>query len=122
MIINRFKNWEMRKIYLTVRLNFSELESTVNKHLFHFSYYNFLWKDDLHGNFKEFIMGDPGMFNIKKEVERFLYIEKKVLGIPKVLPVGCICLRTDPIKDALHGFAMAWKIQFASVLHEEAKV
>lgn len=62
------------------------------------------------------------MFNIKKEVERFLYIEKKVLGIPKVLPVGCICLRTDPIKDALHGFAMAWKIQFASVLHEEAKV
>ncbi|XP_052708586.1 uncharacterized protein LOC128183562 isoform X10 [Crassostrea angulata] len=100
---------------------FKELESTVNKHLFHFSYYNFLWKDDLHGNFKEFIMGDPGMFNIKKEVERFLYIEKKVLGIPKVLPVGCICLRTDPIKDALHGFAMAWKIQFASVLHEEAK-
>ncbi|XP_052807484.1 dynein axonemal heavy chain 5-like isoform X7 [Mya arenaria] len=98
-----------------------ELEPVVNKHLFHFSYYNFLWKDDMHGNFKDFISRDPGMFAIKKEVERFLYIEKKVLGIPRVLPVGPICLQTDPIKDALHGFSMAWKTQFASVLHEEAK-
>ena len=94
----------------------------VNKHLYHFSYYNFLWKDDLHGNFKEFITADPGMFAIKREVERFLFIEKKVLSIPRVLPVGPICLQTDPIKDALHGFAMAWKTQFASILHEEAKV
>ena len=53
---------------------------------------------------------------------RFLYIEKKVLGIPRILPVGPVCLQTDPIKDALHGFSMAWKTQFASVLHEEAKV
>ncbi|OWF37572.1 Dynein heavy chain 5, axonemal [Mizuhopecten yessoensis] len=99
----------------------NEIDTVVNKHLFHFSYYNFLWKDDLHGNFKEFISADPGMFAIKREVERFLYIEKKVLGIPKMLPVGPISLHTDPIKDALHGFAMAWKIKFASVLHEEAK-
>ena len=53
---------------------------------------------------------------------RYLYIEKKVLGIPRSLPVGPILLQTDPIKDALHGFSMAWKTQFASVLHEEAKV
>jgi hypothetical protein len=25
------------------------------------------------------------------------------------------------VQDALHGFAMAWKNQYASVLHEEAK-
>ncbi|KAL4232681.1 hypothetical protein ACF0H5_007369 [Mactra antiquata] len=98
-----------------------DLDPVVNKHLFHFSYYNFLWKDDMHGNFKEFLHNDPGMFAIKREVERYLYIEKKVLGIPRSLPVGPVCLQTDPIKDALHGFAMAWKTQFASVLHEEAK-
>jgi dynein heavy chain len=46
----------------------------------------------------------------------------QVLNIPQVLPVGPVCLLTDPIKDALHGFAMAWKNQYASVLHEEAKV
>ena len=48
----------------------AELEPVVSKHLFHFSYYNFLWKDDLHGNFSEFTSQDPGMFAIKKEVER----------------------------------------------------
>ena len=46
----------------------------------------------------------------------------QVLGIPSLLPVGPVCLLSDPIKDALHGFSMAWKTTFASVLHEEAKV
>ena len=101
---------------------FSESEMAVNQHLFHFSYYNFLWRDDMHGSFFEFVSGEPSVQTIKREVERYLYIEKKVLGIPNTLPVGSICLYTDPIKDALHGFAMAWKTKFASVLHEEAKV
>ena len=62
------------------------------------------------------------MFLINKEVERMLKIERKVLDIPVILPVGPVCLHTNPIKDSLHGFAMAWKNQYASVLHEEAKV
>ena len=48
-----------------------ELDCVVDKHLFHFSYYNFLWKDDMHGNFKEFLTGDPGTLAIKREVERY---------------------------------------------------
>jgi hypothetical protein len=58
------------------------------------------------------MQGDPGMYAIKREVERYIYIEKKVLAIPENLPVGPICLKTDPIKDALHGFAMQWKSQW----------
>lgn len=76
----------------------------------------------MHGNFFEFINNDPGMFAIKREVERLLRVELKVINIPQSLPVGPICLQTNPIKDALHGFAMAWKTKYASVLHEEAKV
>ena len=53
---------------------------------------------------------------------RLLKVEQKVLAIPSHLPVGPIVLLTDPIRNALHGFAMAWKTQYASVLHEEAKV
>ena len=63
-----------------------------------------------------------GIAVINREVERLLKIEQKVTSIPSVLPVGPICLHTNPIRDALHGFAMAWKNQYASVLHEEAKV
>ncbi|GFN75495.1 dynein beta chain, ciliary [Plakobranchus ocellatus] len=98
-----------------------ELGGLVNRHLFHFSYYNFLWRDDMYGNFNEFVMADPGVVAINREVERYLYLEKKVLGIPARLPVGPINLFSDPIKDSLHGFSMAWKTKFASVLHEEAK-
>ena len=43
-------------------------------------------------------------------------------SIPDELPVGPIILVTTPIKNALHGFAIAWKTQYASILHEEAKV
>ena len=84
--------------------------------------YDFLWKDDMYGAYSEFIAHDPGNAAIHKEVERLLQVERKVMAIPQVLPIGSICLQTGPIRDALHGFAMAWKNQYASVLHEEAKV
>ncbi|KAK6187606.1 hypothetical protein SNE40_005595 [Patella caerulea] len=118
-LITSDENIEQLKLQLACVID--EVDSHVKKHLFHFSYYNFLWKDDMHGNFSEFINADPGIRAINREVERFLSIEKKVLSIPTVLPVGPVCLYTDPIKDALHGFAMAWKTKFATVLHEEAK-
>ncbi|XP_076466964.1 uncharacterized protein LOC143298129 [Babylonia areolata] len=111
----------VQELQLQLSSVIEELTGFVNRHLFHFSYYNFLWKDDMHGNFNEFIVADPGALAIKREVEHYLYIEKKVLGIPSLLPVGPVCLHSDPIKDALHGFSMAWKTTFASVLHEEAK-
>ena len=99
-----------------------ELNSVVEQHIFHFSLYNFLWKDDMYGNYRQFVENKPTMTAMNTEVEQLLQIEKKVIAIPNVLPVGPICLHTDPVKDALHGFAMAWKSQFASPLHEDAKV
>ncbi|XP_070568705.1 dynein axonemal heavy chain 5-like isoform X4 [Ptychodera flava] len=98
-----------------------DLQRTVDHHLFHFRFYDFLWRDDMRGNFLEFINADPGQFAIKREVERLLHIENKLQSIPSVLPVGPICLTTSPITDALYGFAIAWKSQYAKVLHEEAK-
>ena len=94
----------------------------MKQHLFHFSLYDFLWKDDMTGNYYEFVQHNPGLDSIKREVERLLKIEEKVKDIPESLPVGPICLKTHPVKNALHGFSMAWKTQYASVLHEEAKV
>lgn len=76
----------------------------------------------MYGAYSEFIAHDPGNASIHKEVERLLQVERKVMAIPWVLPIGSICLQTGPIRDALHGFSMAWKNQYASILHEEAKV
>ena len=101
---------------------FSELHSVVRQHLFHFSLYDFLWKDDMRGNYADFLRHDPGSAAITREVQRLLNVEQKVKDIPDVLQVACICLNTGPVKNALHGFAMAWKTQYGSILHEEAKV
>ncbi|XP_077977225.1 dynein axonemal heavy chain 8-like isoform X3 [Glandiceps talaboti] len=98
-----------------------DLQRTVDHHLFHFRFYDFLWRDDMQGNFLEFINAEPGQYAVKREVERLLHIENKLQSIPAILPVGPICLTTSPITDALYGFAIAWKTQYATTLHEEAK-
>lgn len=76
----------------------------------------------MYGTYYDFISNDPGTMTIKREVERLLHIENKIRDVPAVLPVGPICLETRPIRDALYGFAVQWKSQYAQVLHEEAKV
>ncbi|XP_022081686.1 dynein gamma chain, flagellar outer arm-like [Acanthaster planci] len=98
-----------------------DLQRVVDKHLFHFKFYDFLWKDDMYAAYYEFIDSDPGTFAVKREVERLLHIEEKIRAVPAVLPVGSVCLGTAPITDALYGFAVQWKTQYAQVLHEEAK-
>lgn len=32
--------------------------------MFHFSMYDFLWKDDMYGNYYEFIQNEPGIFSL----------------------------------------------------------
>ncbi|XP_064629693.1 uncharacterized protein LOC135488785 isoform X2 [Lineus longissimus] len=98
-----------------------DLQPVMRQHLIHFGMYDFLWKDDLKGNFYEFISAEPGPFILNREVDRLLRVEKQVMAIPSVLPTGPVALITDPVKNALHGFAIEWKTQYASVLHEEAK-
>lgn len=100
----------------------TDLQQTVDQHLFHFRFYDFLWRDDMYGTYYDFISNDPGTMTIKREVERLLHIENKIKDVPDILPVGPICLETRPIRDALYGFAVQWKSQYAQVLHEEAKV
>ncbi|XP_074662754.1 uncharacterized protein LOC141915202 [Tubulanus polymorphus] len=99
----------------------ADLELILNKHIMHFQMYDFLWKDDIQGNFTEFIQHEPGPYFLRREVERLQRVESNIDDIPSNLPAGPVCLKTDLIKDALHGFAVAWKCKYAAVLHEEAK-
>ena len=49
-------------------VDLSDLESVVKQHIFHFSVYDFLWKDDMQGNYTDFISHDPGSAAIQREV------------------------------------------------------
>lgn len=100
----------------------TSLQPTVDRQLFKFRRYDFLWKDDMHALYQAFVESDPGTNMFKLEVENLQSIEQDVLGIPDRLNVGSVCLNTSPIKDSLHGFSIAWKTRYSSQLHEEAKV
>ena len=76
----------------------------------------------MHALYQVFVDNDPGTTMFKLEVERLQNIEHDVLEIPGQLMVGSVCLNTSPIKDSLHGFAVAWKMRYSTQLHEEAKV
>lgn len=76
----------------------------------------------MHALYQAFVDSDPGTTMFKYEVERLQSIEQDVLEIPGRLTVGSVCLNTSPIKDSLHGFAVAWKMRYSTQLHEEAKV
>ncbi|XP_064411344.1 dynein axonemal heavy chain 5-like [Latimeria chalumnae] len=97
------------------------VKPAVEKHVFHLSYYDFLWKNDLNGQYDELTTANPELFVINKEVERLLKTQQKIQDIPEILDIGCICLDLSLIKDTLKGFAGVWKFKYASVLHQDAK-
>ena len=76
----------------------------------------------MHSLYQAFVEGDPGTAAFQQEIEKLQNIEEKVCSIPDSLNIGCICLSTAPIKDSLHGLAVAWKTRYSTQLHEEAKV
>ncbi|XP_051780690.1 uncharacterized protein LOC114649411 [Erpetoichthys calabaricus] len=99
----------------------SNLKPVIEKHIFSYSYYDFLWKDDLNSQFAEMTSKNPEHFIITREVERLQSIEGKIHDIPAVFQGGCIWLDCSLIKDSLAGFAGVWKFTYASVLHQEAR-
>ncbi|XP_077973667.1 uncharacterized protein LOC120348568 isoform X2 [Styela clava] len=98
-----------------------DLRKRIRSYVGHLSQYNFLWKDDMHRAYSDFMCASPNISAIRKEVENLLDIEQKISSIPVTLPAGCIVLCPGPIMDALQGLAAAWKTQYALVLHEDAK-
>ena len=56
--------------------------------MIHFKLFEFLWKEDLNTLFNEFIKHNPTEYEIKREVERLVKIEKKVIEIPDFLNIG----------------------------------
>ena len=78
-------------------------------------------EDDMQGTYTEFVKLNPEAGALQREVARLLEVEARVLAIPAELAVGVIVLRTEPVRNALHCFACAWKTLYGTRLHEEAK-
>ena len=55
-------------------------------------------------------------------VESLLQLEKDLGNIPDILPVGPLLLSTHPVKNSFKAWAVSWKIEFVSFLHNKGKV
>ena len=97
------------------------MRPVVKQHINHFKLFDFLWQEDLNNLFNEFMKYDPGEIVIKREVERLVKIEKKVLSIPDYIYIGPVCLKTEAVKSSLKSFSFAWKSKYASITHQYAK-
>ena len=62
----------------------AEIQMTLDKHLRHLKLYDFLWKDDMRGNFTEFMTSSPHTTQLQSEVQRMCDIQNAVTNIPMV--------------------------------------
>ncbi|RXM36617.1 Dynein heavy chain 5, axonemal [Acipenser ruthenus] len=97
------------------------LKPTIEKHIFHYSYYDFLWKDDMNCQYTELTSVNCELLVINKVVERIHKIEQKIQDFSPVFQVGCLWLDSSVIRDTLKGFAGVWKFKYSSVLHQDVK-
>ncbi|MGH0161968.1 UNVERIFIED_CONTAM: hypothetical protein FKN15_041793 [Acipenser sinensis] len=97
------------------------LKPTIEKHIFHYSYYDFLWKDDMNCQYAELTSVNSELLVINKVVERIHKIEQKIQDFSPVFQVGCLWLDSSVIRDTLKGFAGVWKFKYSSVLHQDVK-
>ena len=103
-------------------ISFQGLQNAVDRQLFRFHRYDFLWKEDMHALYQAFVDMEPSAAEFHREVKRLQSIEKEICAIPDLLIIGSVCLNTTPVKDSLHGLAVAWKMKYSTELHEIAKV
>ena len=84
--------------------------------------YDFLWQQDLHSSYAQFLDSKPGDKDCCLQVESLLQLEKELEAIPDTFPVGPLLLSTRPVKNSFKAWAVAWKTEFVSFLHGKAKV
>ena len=76
----------------------------------------------MHALYQAFVDTEPSPSEFRNEVDRLQSIEKDIYAIPDLLTIGSVSLNTTPVKDSLHGLAVAWKKKYSTELHEIAKV
>lgn len=84
--------------------------------------YDFLWQQDMHSTCKYLLSSQPKTEDCSSHIENFMILEEKIEGLRTVFSVGPLQLSSRPVKNSLRALAVTWKIEFASYLHEQAKV
>ena len=100
----------------------SDVSPGIKQELSCLQQYDFLWQQDLHSSYSQFLEGSPTDKDCCMHVESLLQLEGGIATIPDAFAVGPLLLSTRPVKNSFRAWAVAWKIEFVSFLHNKAKV
>jgi dynein heavy chain len=93
----------------------------VHDYLEEFMRYSHLWKADKHQAYMSFMKTLPSLEAFDAELKKYMDIEAEIMDLPNRHVIGCIGLEAAPVKESLRTEAVAWRSQFASNLHSQAR-
>lgn len=76
----------------------------------------------MHATCRHILTAQPKQNECSSHIENFILLEEKIDSLRTVFTVGPLQLSSKPVKNSLRALAVAWKIEFASFLHEQGKV
>ncbi|KAJ1495027.1 dynein heavy chain, N-terminal region 1-domain-containing protein [Baffinella frigidus] len=94
----------------------------VHDYLLTFMNYDFLWKEDRQNTYKWFAQTKPTIEDFERELQKYVEVEQRIASIQELNTIGCLALKTAPLKASLRTEADMWKQLYSDNLLAEAQV
>jgi len=115
------KNKEIVKVVLLLTGGMHGLNKQVMDYLNSFKRYEYLWVQDKEEAYKRFLASQPTLEDFENELKKYMNVEQEINSITSSYTIGSLCLKTNPLKNALKREAEEWKFQYAKNLHQQAQ-
>ena len=109
-------------LYLMLCMILTDVTPGMQQELESLHQYDVLWQQDLHSSYRQFLNSGPDDRDCYLQVESLLQLEEDLDAIPDAFAVGPFVLSTRPVKNSFKAWAVSWKTEFVSFLHNKAKV
>ncbi len=113
---------EIVKVVLFLTGSIEQVKKNVTEHLQLFRRFDHIWATDKSRAYDLFLARNPSMDDFSEVLRHYTDVEKEILGIAPVHNIGCISLKTLPIKNSLRAEAAAWKSLFSRALLSRARM
>eukprot|EP01028_Stygiella_incarcerata_P006636 TRINITY_DN270_c0_g1_i1.p1 TRINITY_DN270_c0_g1~~TRINITY_DN270_c0_g1_i1.p1 ORF type:complete len:4523 (-),score=1222.92 TRINITY_DN270_c0_g1_i1:192-13760(-) len=115
------RNPEIVKVVLLLTGGIHGLKQHVYDYLKTFRRYDYLWKENKHEAYEQFVRQGPTLEDFEEELKKYVDIENEINAITPIFNIGSLSLHTQPLKHSFRAEAGAWKAQYAKNLHVKAR-
>lgn len=118
---NRITNdLEIVRVVLLLTGSIQGTKAEVESYLTSFGNFEWLWKSDADGIYKEFMKKNPAIDDYERELQKFAQVDEQITAVHLIHNIGALSLNTAPIKTQLRTLNSQWKVQYSDNLHKTA--